>query len=88
MKKSLTLKLTLYFFIALTVFILLVGIMFGREFQQKSEARYVERLTSLAVALAENIGASGESQIIFAPDEKMKGMGPHHGTGMGKMINP
>ena len=88
MKKSLTLKLTLYFFIALTVFILLVGIMFGRQFQQKSEARYVERLTSLAVALAENIGESGESQIIFAPDEKMKGMGPHHGMGMGKMRNP
>ena len=81
MKNSLTLKLTLYFFIALVVFILLVGVMFGRQFQQKSEARYVERLTSLAVALAENIGESGESQIIFSPEERTRGMGPHHNMG-------
>lgn len=55
MKNSLYRKLFLCFSLALFVFIILVGGLFGYLFQQRSENFYAQRLTSLAVAMAGSI---------------------------------
>lgn len=77
MKKSLTLKLTLYFFSALFVFIALVGALFWYLFQERSEKFYTQRLTSIAVTLAENVEENKEFSFDFMPEDKHAN---HHGN--------
>lgn len=69
MNYGLTKKLLLYFSAAIFALIIIVGAIFGWLFQKKSEAIYVQRLTMLAVALAENINEDADTPIIFPPME-------------------
>lgn len=67
MKTSLTLKLTLYFSAAVLTLIIVVGAFFTYLYQQRSEKIYVSRLTSIAVALAQNVGENEEIAFNFPP---------------------
>lgn len=76
---GLTKKLTLYFSASILILIIIVGAIFSYQFQKKSEQIYIERLTDLAVALAENMWE--DSTLIFPSQEKPpKPPNPKHYT--------